>query len=123
MRALLVVAADKIGAMPDIEERAEAPGNSSSAATPPTGFAALWPLVDAVHCITLSTRPERRTALEPELVAVGLSDRATFLVQAPDVAEGARGTHLLVYELIDPPCKQLQLVLRFHSSNYKISKT
>ena len=76
--------------MPDIEERAEAPGNSSSAATPPTGFAALWPLVDAVHCITLSTRPERRTALEPELAAVGLLDRAEFLVQEP-VADGKRG--------------------------------
>ena len=78
--------------MPDIQERAEAPGNSSSAATPPTGFAALWPLVDAVHCITLSTRPERRKALEPELAAVGLLDqKAEFLVQEPDVADGKRG--------------------------------
>ena len=77
--------------MPDIEENGpKAPGNSSSAATPPTGFAALWPLVDAVHCITLSTRPERRKALEPELAAVGLLDRAEFLVQEP-VADGKRG--------------------------------
>ena len=86
-----MVAADKIGAMPDIEERAEAPGNSSSAATPPTGFAALWPLVDAVHCITLTTRPERKAALTDELAAVGLLDRAIFLVQEPDVADGKRG--------------------------------
>jgi GR25 family glycosyltransferase involved in LPS biosynthesis len=78
--------------MPDIEENGpKAPGNSSSAATPPTGFAALWPLVDAVHCITLSTRPERRKALEPELAAVGLLDRAEYLVQEHDVADGKRG--------------------------------
>ena len=51
----------------------------------------LWNELDVIHCITLRTRPERRSQAEAQFAAVGLLGRVVFLEREPDVADGKRG--------------------------------
>ena len=55
------------------------------------GLSRLWDAVDAVYCITLRSRPERRRAAETQFAAVDLISRVVFLEQTPDVEDGKRG--------------------------------
>mmetsp|Transcript_6986 Transcript_6986/g.21438 ORF Transcript_6986/g.21438 Transcript_6986/m.21438 type:complete len:244 (-) Transcript_6986:104-835(-) len=52
---------------------------------------ALWSKADVILCITLSTRPERRSQAEEAFKIVGLSHRVEFFVREPDVENGMRG--------------------------------
>ena len=51
----------------------------------------LWDCCDAIYCLTLRTRPERRLAAHIQFATAGLSSRITFLEQEPDVEDGKRG--------------------------------